>query len=205
MKYLTLCGIFVCIALILYSLVPLMLNRKMNLTVFCSASNSLDQVYIEQTRAIISKLDVNKIRVIYGGQTAGLMGVVAKTFSDNGGEVIGINYDKFYEPNANSEYMYDNLDERETKMIDMGDAFLVLPGGVGTTLELLEVLVKNNIGDFQKNKKVYIYNANGFYDHLLQQLSLMDQEKFIGGGISSLSMVVSSNMEEISSMINKGI
>lgn len=205
MKYLTLCGIFVCIALVLYSFVPLMLNRKMNLTVFCSASNSLDQVYIEQTRAIISKLDVNKIRVIYGGQTAGLMGVVAKTFSDNGGEVIGINYDKFYEPNANSEYMYDNLDERETKMIDMGDAFLVLPGGVGTTLELLEVLVKNNIGDFQKNKKVYIYNANGFYDHLLQQLSLMDQEKFIGGGISSLSMVVSSNMEEISSMINKGI
>lgn len=176
-------------------------NKKKNLTVFCSSMDDVDSVYIEQTKYIVSKLDAKKIRIIYGGQTAGLMGVVAKTFRENGGEVIGVNYDKFDDGKVVDDYVYDNLRERQGKLIDMGDEYLVLPGGVGTTLELFDVMVSNNIADF--NKKIHVYNVNGLYNHLLEYIKQIDKGRFIKDGIPSLNIVVSSDADKIARDINK--
>ena len=91
------------------------------------------------------------LEVIFGGGNVGLMKVVADTAIDNGGKATGITLKSLHEfeltnPNINETIITHSLFERKEKFLDMSDAFIVLPGGVGSMDELLEVMVSNQLG-----------------------------------------------------------
>lgn len=117
------------------------------------------------------------------------------------GQIISVNYKKFAKTQNN--YVYDTLEERQNKLVDLGNAYLILPGGLGTAYELFQVLVKNNINDFRK--KIYILNIYGFFDDLLTYITKLNKNKFISNGIESMNMFISNNPIIIANKINNTI
>jgi len=109
---------------------------------------------------------------------------------------------KFKNDNKIDEYLYDSIsnDAREKKLIDIGNEYLILPGGIGTTFEFVFAMFKNNVHDFNEN--IFILNVNNFYDIFLQYLNLLDSQKLIKGGIKSLNIYVSSDPIDIANKIN---
>ena len=113
--------------------------------------------------------------MVYGGSKTGLMGELAQSVLQAGGKVIGVEPQFF----VDEEYQYEGLTqlidmaERKTKMIELGDAFIAFPGGVGTLEEISEIMSKLSLGQLQA--PCIYYNLDGYYDdvkHFLQQMIL---------------------------------
>jgi uncharacterized protein (TIGR00730 family) len=122
------------------------------------------------------------LEVIFGGGNVGLMKVVADTAIENGGKATGITLKSLHEfeltnPNINETIITHSLFERKEIFLDMSDAFIVLPGGVGSMDELLEVMVSNQLGGI--NKPVGLLNINGYYDGFLSWLQHSVDEEFV--------------------------
>lgn len=172
-----------------------------NLTVFCSSKNNLNPIYYEQAHKLISLLNTKNIKIVYGGGTTGIMGVVRKTFLDNNGKIISSNLNKFVEPNIYDDYVFNNMDDRQKKLMDLGDAYLILPGGYGTHFEMLEAMTNNDIG--VSNKPIFMFNCNGIFDSLLVQINKLTQEGFITRDLNKINTYVMSNIDDLSNKINE--
>ena len=152
------------------------------ISVFCGAhlGKSPDyQIAAEQIGKMMAEKD---LEVIFGGGNVGLMKVVADTAVENGGRAIGITLKSLHEfeltnPNIDETIITHSLFERKEKFLDMSDAFIVLPGGVGSMDELLEVMVSNQLGGI--NKPVGLLNINGYYDGFLSWLQHSVDEEFV--------------------------
>ena len=110
------------------------------------------------------------------------MGVVSHTAIDNGGEVLGISLQSLYEleltnPRIQEVIVAQTLLERKDIFMQRSDAFIVLPGGVGSLDELAEVMCSNQLGII--NKPIGILNTNGYYDHLLAWMKKAVEEGFV--------------------------
>ena len=136
------------------------------LTIFCSGKNGVKQEYLDEVKTLVNSFDTEKITIAYGGGNIGLMGVVNDTYKAKGGKLITSNIKKFTVDGYPDDYIFDNITERQSKLIELGDIFLALPGGFGTIYELLEVITKNQIEEI--SKPVYIYNYKGVYDNLIK-------------------------------------
>jgi uncharacterized protein (TIGR00730 family) len=123
----------------------------------------------------------DKIRIVYGGGTSGLMGVIPKRYSELGGKVTGIDADMFVKKFGSAEFgeleVYSTFNERQLRLIERSDIVLVLPGGVGTISELFDVLTLHDLN--LKKTTVIIYNYNGFYDEIIQFIHKRQKEGFI--------------------------
>jgi hypothetical protein len=122
------------------------------------------------------------LEVIFGGGNVGLMKVVADTAIENGGKATGITLKSLHEfeltnPNIDETIITHSLFERKERFLDISDAFIVLPGGVGSMDELLEVMVSNQLGGI--NKPVGLLNINGYYDGFLSWLQHSVDEEFV--------------------------
>jgi uncharacterized protein (TIGR00730 family) len=152
------------------------------ISVFCGAhlGKSLDyQIAAEQIGKMMAEKD---LEVIFGGGNVGLMKVVADTAVENGGRATGITLKSLHEfeltnPNIDEIIITHSLFERKEKFLDMSDAFIVLPGGVGSMDELLEVMVSNQLGGI--NKPLGLLNINGYYDGFLSWLQHSVNEEFV--------------------------
>lgn len=171
-----------------------------NLTVFCSSKNNLNPELYSQTKKLIELIDKSKFNIAYGGGTMGIMGTVRKTFLEMGGKVISSNVAKFVEPDIYDDYVYDNIDERQQKLIELGEAYLILPGGYGTCFELLEVMTKNDIGE--QSKPIFIFNCNGIFDNLLKTLNDLQTNGLITRDLNHIKVKVSSDPEELAKLVN---
>lgn len=171
-----------------------------NITVFCSSKDNLDKSFYTQTEKFIKLLDPNKFNIVYGGGTCGIMGTVRKTFIESGGKIISSNVNRFVEPEIVDDYVFDNIDERQKKMIDLGDAFLVLPGGYGTHFELFEVMTKNDIGE--SSKPIFIFNCNGIFDNMVNLINNLKSNGLITRDFNYIKVKVSSDPEELAKIIN---
>lgn len=152
------------------------------ITVYCSSSNSLPQKYYEETKKMGALLAKNNITIIYGGGSAGLMGTLADSSLEHGGEVIGVipTFMKEVEwdhKGVNLMIETEDMAERKKILIEGTDAVIALPGGVGTLEELSEVLSAKRLGLF--TKPIIIYNFEGFYDELIVMLNKMVEENFM--------------------------
>ena len=156
----------------------------MNICVYGAASSLIDDNYkkagIELGRKIAERGD----GLVFGGGANGMMGSVAQGVYEKGGNIIGV-VPKFFQQ-ANSEISFKNCTEliytdtmRERKRIleEKSDAFIVVPGGIGTFDEFFEILTLKQLG--RHNKAIVIYNINGFYDELAKALEKMVEEQFI--------------------------
>ncbi|WP_341226672.1 TIGR00730 family Rossman fold protein [uncultured Arcticibacterium sp.] len=150
--------------------------------VYCGANPGLNPVYKETAVALGKELAKRGIRLIYGGGSLGLMGTIANTVLENGGEVVGIIpsfLDKMEvgHPNLTETHVVETMHERKALMEKMCDGIITLPGGFGSMDELFEILSWAQLG--LHKKPVGLLNINGFYEPLIAQLDLMVREGFL--------------------------
>lgn len=171
-----------------------------NLTVFCSGKNDLKQEYVEATKNLVSRIDIAKYRIVYGGGRIGLMGTVRDTFKSKGGTIITSNLKQFVEGDGD-DYVFDNISDRQSKLIQLADVLLVLPGGFGTLYECLETITKNQIREI--SKKIIIFNYNHLYDHLLTQIEVLQREGFVKNTVKSYNIIVLTTVDEVSDYLER--
>jgi uncharacterized protein (TIGR00730 family) len=157
--------------------------RKLRrICVFCGSSPGIHPAYLHSARALGSLLASEGIGVVYGGANVGLMGAVADAARALGGEVIGV----IPRPLVEREMAHTGLDdlrivgsmhERKALMADLADAFIALPGGIGTLEELFEVWTWAQLGSHEK--PCGLLNVQGFYDGLASFLDHVVAEGFL--------------------------
>ena len=153
-----------------------------SLCVFCGAATGGRPDYANAAFALGRLLARHDIRLIYGGGRAGLMGAVADACLAAGGSVTGVITtllkDKELGHTGIQELIVvETMHERKMKMATLADAFIALPGGLGTLDELFEILAWAQLGIH--SKPVGLYNAAGFYDGLMTFLDHLDRERFL--------------------------
>ena len=150
--------------------------------VFCGSKSGKDPLYSAHTVELGKLIASMKLKLVYGGGSTGLMGLIADTVLENGGEVMGI----IPEVLIQWEHQHKGLTElavvpdmhtRKKMMYDHCDAAIILPGGLGTLDELFEMLTWNQLKIH--DKKIYLLNSGGFYDHLLSHLRHLEKEGFL--------------------------
>ena len=171
-----------------------------NIGIFCSGKNDLKPEYVETTRKLISRIDIAKYRIVYGGGRIGLMGTVRDTFKSKGGTIITSNLKQFVEGDGD-DYVFDNISDRQSKLIQLADVLLVLPGGFGTLYECLETITKNQIREI--SKKIIIFNYNHLYDHLLAQIEVLQREGFVKNTVKSYNIIVLTTVDEVSDYLER--
>jgi uncharacterized protein (TIGR00730 family) len=170
------------------------------LTIFCSGKNGVKQEYLDEIKTLVNSFDTEKITIAYGGGNVGLMGTVSDTYKAKGGKLITSNIKKFTVDGYPDDYIFDNITERQSKLIELGDAFLALPGGFGTLYELLEVITKNQIEEI--SKPVYIYNYNGIYDNLVKLINDLQNEGFVKHDLDWYKVLFFKDPKELVDTIN---
>ena len=148
----------------------------MNITVYLGANEGNDPSLRKAVRELGTWIGESGNRLVYGGSKSGLMGEIAESVLQAGGEVTGVEPQFFMDEG----FQYDGLTElivtkdmaeRKTKMIQLGDAFIAFPGGTGTLEEIAEVMSKVSLK--QLDAPCILYNLNGYYDDLKALLGHM--------------------------------
>jgi hypothetical protein len=139
--------------------------------VYCGSANRVADSYKQIARTVGLALAEKHKRVVYGGGRVGLMGIVADAALSVGGEVIGIIPEHIQSREVQHTgltelHVVENMHTRKRMMVERSDAFLVLPGGLGTLDETFEVLTWKQLQ--LHNKPVVIYNAEGYWDKLIK-------------------------------------
>jgi uncharacterized protein (TIGR00730 family) len=152
------------------------------LCVYCGSSPGTDPAFVETARSFGKILAENDIRLVYGGGSTGLMGALAEAVLDQGGEVTGIIPEFLLrrerpQPTGVSQIVVADMHERKRLMFEHADAFVALPGGIGTLEETVEQLTWVQLG--RHEKPVLFANINGFWEPLLKLLQHMHELKFI--------------------------
>jgi len=145
--------------------------------IFCSGKPDIKQEYIDIVSSILRRIDTSRVALVYGGGSVGLMGVIREVYT---GKIVSSNMKAFVSHATTSppdDYVFDTITQRQSKLIELADMFLVFPGGFGTVYECLEVITKNQIGEH--SKKIIIFNYRGLYNHLCEQIVHLHQEGFI--------------------------
>jgi uncharacterized protein (TIGR00730 family) len=154
----------------------------MNIAVFCGSSRGTDPEYAAKTEIFGKELARAGHNLVYGGGHVGLMGVVADAVLEENGHVTGVIplslEQKELAHNKISElHVVKNMHERKALMANRADAFVALPGGVGTLEEIFEAWTWAQLG--YHKKPVAFLEMNGFYAHLFAQMDHMTHEGFI--------------------------
>ncbi|WP_394172899.1 TIGR00730 family Rossman fold protein [Guptibacillus hwajinpoensis] len=157
------------------------MNKLNKITVFCGSSEAVDKEYFTDVEQLGQVLAENKIEVIYGGGNLGLMGALARSVLHHGGKVTGIIPRKIYENVAHIELskliIVDTMHERKAKMYESGDAFIALPGGIGTLEELTEIFTWYQLE--YHNKPIGLLNTKNYYAPFYTMLEHMVTESFL--------------------------
>jgi uncharacterized protein (TIGR00730 family) len=154
----------------------------MRVSVFCASSAKVDTVYFDAAGRLGKFLTEKQIAVNYGGGAVGLMGKLAHTMMSLGGSIRGIIPEFMVEQGWNHPDLEDiiivgDMHERMNKINEGIDAYIAMPGGVGTMTELLETITMKQLG--QILLPIVIINTNRFFDPFLGMLESMVREKFI--------------------------
>lgn len=159
------------------------------LCVYCSSSSKLDRKYYAAAERLGREMVERGWGLIYGGGKAGLMGAVAMAVKGAGGRVVGIIPDFMIERElafgeADELVTVTTMRERKRIMAERADAFLTLPGGIGTLEELSEIMTERYLN--LMHKPVVLFNQDGFYDDLIRFFERMVAERFKSPGLSDL-------------------
>lgn len=158
------------------------MNRIRSVCVFCGASSGGKDNYRVTAEALGRELVSRGLRLVYGAGSVGLMGVIARTVHERGGEVLGI----IPEPLAPREMsgasigetiVVQTMHERKALMNEHSDAFIALPGGFGTMDELFEAITWGQLGIHRK--PIGLLNINRYFDPVLQWIDLAVKEGFV--------------------------
>ena len=140
------------------------------LAVYCGSAPGSDPAFAEAARATAAAMVKERIQLVYGGGRLGLMGLIADSVLDLGGEVYGVIPQALVDievahPNVTELHIVETMHERKAKMTELADAFLALPGGIGTLDEFFEAWSWNALG--YHKKPFCLLNVNGYWDGLI--------------------------------------
>ncbi len=153
----------------------------MNICVFSSSSNAIHDIYFEEAENLGKLIAKGNHTLINGGANVGLMEAVTIAASKAGAKTIGIIPEKLIGRSLASENSHEvvvtsDMQERKSRMRDMSDAFIALPGGFGTLEEILEVITLRQLS--YHTKPIVFVNTNHFFDHLFKQFEVSYNEMF---------------------------
>ncbi len=162
------------------------------ITVYCGSSPGKNKKFHQAARELGKVLAERGITLVYGGGSVGLMGILARSVIDHGGQVIGV----IPKVIADMEVAFTDLQDlrvvedmhsRKKLMADLADAFITLPGGMGTIEELMEILTWAQLGFH--HKPCGILNIDGFYDQLLSFLDRLVEDQFVAPEHRSMLLI----------------
>lgn len=173
-----------------------------SVAVFCGSREGADPLYLQAAKDLGRTLAAKNIELVYGGSSIGLMGAVADEVLKLGGKVVGIiptilSNREIAHPKVTELKVVNSMHERKALIYDSSDAFVIMPGGIGTLDEFFEIFTWHAIG--QHDKPVGILNVNKYYDPLLHLLDHMVDQKFLP--IAHRNAIISENNSE--KLINK--
>lgn len=152
------------------------------LCVFCGSADGLSPAYLEMATKLGKLMAEKDIALVYGGASIGVMGAIANSVLVHGGTVVGVipksivDYEIAHR-GLTELHIVEDMHQRKKMMYDSSDAFLSLPGGMGTLDEMFEILTWSQLKIH--SKRCIIYNFLGFYDSLLDYLKHSHKEGFI--------------------------
>lgn len=164
------------------------MNLIRSICVYCGSSTGKGETYVETGYALGRSIATSGLRLVYGGGTKGIMGAVARGTMDADGKVIGI-IPRFLMNKEATEsalgkldelVVTDDMHERKHRMFEESDAFVALPGGIGTLEEIVEIMTWAQLG--RHRKPIVFANINGFWDPMLTLLEHMRAEGFVHTG-----------------------
>jgi len=170
-----------------------------SICVYCGSGPGTNPAFVVATRALGRILAENRIRLVYGGGSVGLMGALAMSVVDHGGLVTGIIPDflterEFMFQGAQEVIVTRDMHERKRLMFERADAFVALPGGIGTLEELVEQMTWAQLG--RHKKPILIANIEGFWEPLCALLNHMKELQFIRAGLT-VNLLVANRVEDI--------
>ncbi|MEL6484084.1 MAG: TIGR00730 family Rossman fold protein [Bacteroidota bacterium] len=169
------------------------------LAVFCGSSSGTEPIFEKEAQTLGQTLAKENIELVYGGANVGLMGALANATLSEGGKVIGVipaflKSKEIAHLGLTELHIVASMHERKTKMNDLCNGAIALPGGFGTLEELFEMLTWGQLGLHQK--PVGLLNVNGFYDDLVQLMDTMVEKGFLKEVYREL-VLISSNAEDL--------
>ena len=176
----------------------------MKLCIFCSANQHIDPDFFEMTRELGEWAAQNGHSIVFGGHDAGLMHAVSQAAHDAGGQVIGVVPRKIMEIGRLSPYLdvhipTENLTDRKDLMMLQSDAFIVLPGGIGTLDELFTTAAAATLQYHQK--PLILWNMKGFWNSLIACMDDLQQKGVIRGDWRN-GIKVANSLEEVISLLS---
>lgn len=175
------------------------MKNKKSLAVYCGHKFGNNPAYKQAALEMGKLIGENKIRLVFGGGDSGLMGAVAGAARDAGGEVIGIttqnviNLQEPLLPGIQTE-IKETLSERKARMFELSDAFCILPGGLGTLDELVEILVMHQVKE--THLPIYFLNTGGYWNILGRVMAHMQREGFLAD-MNAFNMQVLNTPDEV--------
>jgi hypothetical protein len=174
--------------------------------VYCGSGPGSNPAFVAAARSFGAILAANGIGLVYGGGSVGLMGELANAVLDRGGEVLGI-IPTFLENREHSNMrgkviVTRDMHERKQRMFDEADAFVALPGGVGTLEEVVEQMTWAQLGRHQK--PILLANIQKFWDPLCALLDHMEELQFIRPGLA-IDYLVTERVDDILPMLTKAM
>jgi uncharacterized protein (TIGR00730 family) len=150
--------------------------------VFCGSSPAVDDLYVASAREVGGLLASRGLRIVYGGGRLGLMGALADAAVAAGGEIVGVIPGALVEKEVAHRGLSElrvvgSMHERKALMADLSDAFIALPGGIGTLEEFFEIWTWGQLG--LHHKPFGLLNVGGFYDPLLAFLDQLADRRFL--------------------------
>lgn len=174
---------------------------------YCGSRSGNNPIYKEKAIALAQGIADHGFGLVYGGASIGLMGEVANTVVQHGGEAVGVipefmlDYEIAHN-NLTELHVVRSMHERKAMMAERASAFVALPGGLGTFEEILEIATWGQLNQHQK--PMMLYNVNGFYDALIAQLDHAVQEGFLPPQHRAKLIVCNSSKQIFSALKNLG-
>ncbi|KFF73444.1 LOG family protein YvdD [Chryseobacterium sp. P1-3] len=170
-----------------------------SITVFCGSSFGSDNIYREQAFLLGQTLAQQNIQLVYGGADVGLMGTIADGALNEGGKVVGVlpyflQSKEIAHKNLTELILVETMHERKTKMNELCDGVIVLPGGYGTLEEFFEMITWAQLG--LHKKPIGILNIDGFYDDLIRLVRHMVDKGFLKQ-VNRDMLLVSDTIDEL--------
>jgi uncharacterized protein (TIGR00730 family) len=170
-----------------------------SICVFCGAGKARNPIYNDRARELGNLIAERNLRLVYGGASVGLMGTVADGVLEKGGDVYGILPDFLFKKEVGHTRIQkleivDSMHIRKQKMYESSDAFIILPGGIGTLDEFFEVFTWSQLE--LHNKPIGLYNINNYFNKLLNFISETIAEGFFSEDILK-KLYISTHGEEL--------
>ena len=177
------------------------------LAVFCGSSLGYNEVYRNEAIKLGSYFVKNNIAMVYGGGKIGMMGAIANTILAQKGEVIGVipnllRHEEVAHSTLTNMIVTKTMSKRKIEISKLVDGYIALPGGFGTIDEIFEALTLNQLGIEQK--PVAILNTNGYFNPLIEQLNVMENEGFLNS-VNKKMLLVSDSVPDLMKQIKSYI